>query len=937
MLGSMRAILWRLLHLTRRSESEASLDGELEFHLQMEIEENLRQGMSPAEARRHALIALGGLDHTREAYLQTWGISWLDDMRQDLAYAMRAMAKNPGFAAVGIMVLALGIGANTAIFSIVNAVLFRPLPVRAPEELLYVRSSSQFRGSRYIGPLSSNEFLYLRDRDDIFADVLGMDLFSDSGYSMKITTNGETGLAGCEFVTGNYFSMLGVKPMIGRTFGREEDQDSGFQPVAVIGDGLWKSRFNCDPEILGKTIQVKSVLPGLTAKTFTIIGVMRPEFSGAASPWSRTQVWVPLHQWCALNAVEKPTLDIHHAGFYVMARLKPGVTREQARAAVGMISQQLQRAYYPKDPSWSLTLLDSKPLRLPFESTSKLKPVRLAVALFAVTGMVLLIAAANLTGILMARVLTRRREIAARLALGASRVRIIRQLMTECLLLCLFGGVVGLVLARMLVGLFVSGTPSQFGHLEFSMDVPLDLRVLSFMGLVCASAAMLVGWIPAVQASNTDVVRALASGGVAGSNPTRSHLRHWIVIPQVCLSMILLLVAGIFVRTWLKTETVEVGYDPERLAFIEFQMPVSESLLKELGQAPKTPADRERINTKARVLREQHNLFDRRLFEKAKRTPDLTAVALADSLPLFPTNTYVVEREGFSKEEQFHWISTATVSPSYFQVLDVPLVQGRYFDERDTTLEPRRVAIVSQALARRLWRGRSPLGAYLSRTSPGSTYPPQWLEVVGVVKDVCSPLSEGGPSPCLYLPLGPGSSGARFLVARGSASPGLLVRGLNSAVSETDPAAEIIRCQSMADAIREMLFPRRMAAAILAISGLIGLLLASVGIYGVVSYSVAQRVKEIGIRAALGARKNDVMKLVMGEGIKVTLLGSALGLPLALAAIRIVSHHVVALPAMTWTSLVGIPLFLGAVILLACFIPARRAARVDPMVALKEL
>jgi putative ABC transport system permease protein len=399
----------------------------------------------------------------------------------------------------------------------------------------------------------------------------------------------------------------------------------------------------------------------------------------------------------------------------------------------------------------------------------------------------------------------------------------------------------------------------------------------------------------------------------------------------------LLLMAAVLIKILVQAEFIDAGYDSEHLAFIEYAMPYPRALLEELGRAPKTVADLERIQAKARELREKRNLSDRRLLERARANPDFTAVALTDSLPLNPVHAGIVEREDFYKTKQLRWVSTASVSPDYFQVLGISVLRGRLFDERDIIAEPRRVVIVCEALAGMLWPGQNPIGRYLAFSWPGSTLPPQWLEVVGVVNEVKPPLSGGGPNPFLYVPLGPGSSGAEFLLARGYESPSRLVKGLTASINEANPAVEIVKGQTMSDAIREALYPRRMAGAMLAVSGIIGLLLASVGIYGVVSYSVAQRFKEIGIRAALGARKNNILKLVIGEGVKVAMLGSFLGLPLAIAAIRITSHFVVQFPTIDWMTMIAVPAFLGAVILLACYFPARRAARVDPMVALREL
>jgi putative ABC transport system permease protein len=389
----------------------------------------------------------------------------------------------------------------------------------------------------------------------------------------------------------------------------------------------------------------------------------------------------------------------------------------------------------------------------------------------------------------------------------------------------------------------------------------------------------------------------------------------------------------VFVRTLLKTEFANPGYNPAHVVFFDFELPVP-SILR---QHSKTPSDNQKYAEAAKAFLERRALFNRRLLQKAKSSPDFAAVSMTDCLPFSSVHTYVIARENYPQADQARWISRAAVSLGYFQTVGIPLLHGRYFDERDSVSAPR-AAIVCESMARLLWPGKNPIGEYLSFYWPGSTYPPQWMEVVGVVKEVKPVLSDGGSNPFVYTPIEQQTNHyARSLVAKGSESPAQMIKSLRTAVREADPAAEITRSRTMTEAIGEILYPRRMAFEILAVSGLIGLFLASVGIYGVVSYSVAQRIREIGIRAALGAQKRDIMKLVIGEGIKVSVMGSVLGIVLAFAATRLASSFVVAIPAMDWITFITVPLVLGTVVLLACYIPARSAARVDPMVALREL
>jgi putative ABC transport system permease protein len=830
-------------------------------------------------------------------------------MWQDLRYSIRTLLKNPGFAAVGLLVLALAIAVNTAIFTIVNAVLFRPLPVRAPDELMYL-----YHANPRVVAITYRDFLYLRENSDVFVDMLARLRFSS-----RLTVGGETDQVSGEVVTANYFDLLGVKAMLGRTFVAEDDQASNTEPAVVISHSLWKSRFNSDPGILGKRVE-------LDRRPFTIIGVMGLEFQGISNPWQASQYWVPIAPWHAGNESVKeffPTVD--RVIVLGIGRLKPGVTAAQGRAIIATMGKQLQQAFHPDSrESLSLVLLESRRISLPFDPSGKVVPSRLATALMTVTGIVLLIAAANLAGILMARGVTRRGEIAVRLAFGAPRWRLMRQLFTESILLSMLGGVLGLLLARFLVSLFLTSTPGPFGRMQASLDVPIDIHVLLFTAVICFGAGVLVGLAPALQASKTDLLSSLSGAGIAAPRSVRSRLRHWIVIPQVCLSLVLLLVAGVLVRTLLRVELTDPGYNPNHLVFVDFNLP--------------SPGREHRSSGDFKAWAEKRRLFDRRVLERAKASPEFISAGTALSLPSssISMKSWVVAREGFfSKNPQYRWVSRADVSPGYFKTLEVPLLRGRDFDERDVSASPR-VAIVCDALARWLWPGKDPIGEFLALHEPGSKYAPKWLEVVGVVKEVKPVLSEGGPNPTVYLPVEQGSY-AGAVVARGYGSPAQLIRSLRKAVTDADVTAEISRSGTMTQAIAEIRYPRRMAAAILAVSGLIGLLLACVGIYGVVSYSVAQRIREIGIRAALGAQRRDILKLVIGEGVKVALIGSVLGAILSFAATRIASSYVVAIPAMDWITFIAVLLLLATVILLACYIPARCAARVDPMVALREL
>jgi putative ABC transport system permease protein len=478
------------------------------------------------------------------------------------------------------------------------------------------------------------------------------------------------------------------------------------------------------------------------------------------------------------------------------------------------------------------------------------------------------------------------------------------------------------------VDVFVSAIPTEFGDTwgwtqRASLDVPLDLHVLLFTIAACVGLGILVALTPVREASKTDLLSTLSGASAQTPAYVRSHLRHWVVVPQICFSLLLLLLAGVSVRAILKTALVDPGYRPEQAAFVAFELSPPIRAYRSSEERDAYFARRDKLN--------------QRLIEIGEHSPAVTSFALTDSLPISPLRTFVMTREAFSKGGPHYWVSHSNVTPGYFGALGISLARGRFFEARDR-LDAPKVAIVDERLAMWLWQGQEPVGQYLALHRPDDTRPPEWLEVVGVVKEVHPPLSDGAPNPFVYLPLEQQIHPyALMAVARGRGYDAELIRELRTAVHEADMDAEVLQSRTLADAISGMRGPRRMAATILGVSGFVGLFLASIGLYGVVSYSVAQRVRELGIRAALGADRTDIMVLVMKEGARVAALGSVFGLMLAFAAIRVTSNQLVAIPAMDVATLAIVPLILASVILIACYVPARRAARVDPMIVLRGL
>ena len=864
----------------------------------------------------------------------------LDSIRQDVLYALRGFRRSRGFTLVALLVLTFGIAANTTIFSVVNAVLLRPLPVAQPEHLrfLSVAFSREVKVRGYGLPTTTLE--QLARRTDVFRGVAGF--FSDGAK----LGNGISAirLVG-ERVTPGYFDVLGVHAAFGRTFAPADDLP-GAEPVIVISDRFWRTKLEADPNVLGTTIDLRSPYSyGGTYyrhhRVYTIVGVMPPAFKGISTVWVASDYWVPLRQRASdlveARAEVSGGLDAAAISSYMeglmraiaIARPLPGVSDASMRAAVHAAEQELP------ETAWATahgvrrergTIVTDRSLegRLPFDPTGKVVPERLAVALMLVPMMVVLIAATNLTGILMARGVARRGEIGVRLALGASRGRVARQMITESLLLSLAGAAAAIVLSRALIKVFAAYMPRLGGAGVFnlaavSLDVPLDGRVLLFTILLGIGTGGFVGMTPALQALRTNILDVL--GGTAQAASPRSRFRRWIVVPQICFSLVLLLAAGVLVRALLRAELADRGFDPHGVVYAEVARP-----MRYFGGM--TPEQRQAENA-----RKKAEYLD--LLQQVRTLPGVEIAALANKVVWTnQDNVPVVTRESF-REGQTRWAAGAYVSDGYFEAMTLPIVRGRAFDGNDTASSPP-VAVVSEQLARLLWPDKDALGEYVASPDPAINAAPTWLRVVGIARQVTFAGQEDRPAPFLYVPVAQRPSlPAASIVARARGNAAELLKALPAAIVAAQRDVEVPRARTMTEDIAEVLYPRRLAATVLAMSGLFGLLLSVVGLYGVVSYSAAQRMREIGIRCALGAERRDLLALLLRDAVLALAVAVVLGVGLGFAAVRIVSSMVVALPRLDAATMIAVPLALSAVILAACLRPVRRAARVNPMDVLR--
>jgi predicted permease len=929
--------------LVRRGRAHRELDEELQYHVERETDANIRRGMTPHEARRIALRDLGGVTQTREAVADVRS-TWLDSFRQDVVYAMRGFRRSPGFTFVALVVLAFGIAANTTVFSVINAVLLKPLPVAQPDELRFF--SVMFPGLPIKAHLGApyGTFRQIAQHGDVFSGVAAF-----ATDSAKLGNGTNTSRIVGERVSTGYFDVLGVGAAIGRTLVAADDAPEA-DPVVVISDRFWRTKLDADPNVLGRTLDFRApqTYGGVYLRyhrAYTIVGVMPREFKGISTVWVPADYWVPLRQ----RARDRVAHRAESSGGYsdasrtvvmeqelqatLVARPLPGVSEATVRGVIQAAEREMP------ETAWATAKGDRKERgvivmdrsddgRLPFDPSGKVVPERLAIALMIVPLLVVTIAATNLAGILMARGLARRGEIAIRLALGAGRMRVARQMLTESVLLSLAGTLMALALSRAFVKMFTSYMPrfaGPFNLTALSLDVPLDVRVLFFTVALGIGTGVFVGMTPALQALRTDILGPLAGAANAIAASPRARFGRWIVVPQICLSVVLLLAAGVLIRTLLRAEFGDRGFDPDGVIYADLYRPSRYS-------SAMTPEQRRAEN--ARQKAEYLQLLD-----EVRGLPGIEVAALTNHvLWTNSDNVPVVTRETV-RDRQYQWAAGAEVSNGYFEAMRIPIVRGRAFGVGDTaSSEP--VAIVCERLARALWPDKDALGEFVAVPEPGPKAPPPktWYRIIGIARAIKMAGDEAGSRSFLFRPIEQQPTLlSPSILARGRANAPELMKALPAAIVAAQPDAEVPRARTMNETIADMLYPQRLGAIVLGIAGGFGLLLSIVGLYGVVSYAAARRMRELGIRAALGAERHDLVVLLLRDAVSSLAIAIAAGMALGFAAVRLVSTVVVALPRPDAVTLLTIPLLLSTVILAACLRPVRRAARVNPIDVLRAL
>ena len=901
----MRAEKWlyalplRLKSLFRRERVDQDLDDELRYHVERKTEENIAKGMTAPEARRQALLEIGGLEKRKEECRDTRRVSWLQDLAQDLRYGLRMLRKSPGFTTVAILTLALGIGANTAIFTILDSAALRMLPVPHADQLFAVGQGIQgIKGSirRDVHDddsfVSYSEYRAYANENRVFSGLLAYSAFTET----TLVTNKPQAIMGT-LASCNYFDVLEIRPARGRFFTDSDCRAPGESAVVVLSDSAWRSTFGSDPAIVGKTIT-------LNRTPFRVIGIAPPGFSGTIAVGSA--YWAPLTMVKAFRPADDFLGDNYLSWLAMIGRLKPGVSMQQANADLSVIASSLNSLQAGRVTTVNLSranLLSMPSMRVPMLIVAGL--------LMAAVGLVLMLACANIANLLLARAAGRRKEISVRLTLGASRGRLIRQLLTESLLLAFFGGAAGALASYWSVAalfrLTIAHLPTG-NELAFALPLNSDWRTWSFAFAVSVATACFFGLAPALRSSRVELTAAMKEDGAHSQTETISggRLRSFLVGTQVAVCMVLLLAAGLLLHGLYRAQTVDPGFQMKNVEAVAFDL------------------------SSAGYAQDRAAAFQQRVKERIAALPGVDEVAGATSIPL--ANSH--DLTGFSTPDKSknEEVEYNHVSANFFHVLGIPVLQGRLFTDAEARSGMHSV-VLSQSTARRFFPGQSPIGQTLYGGGEPHSGMVDW-QVIGVVAD--AQVANLGDSHKLYLyePAGAAQqAGLNLLVHTAGASPSI-GKEINTIVGDLDPALSVT-IGPLSDTLEFWREPARVVSVLSVILGAVALLLAAMGIFGMVSYGVSRRVREIGVRVALGADSRGVMWLVIRQAMFPVLAGALAGIILCAAAASIFSAALFGLSPLDPGSFVAMPLFFLGVALLASYIPARAAMRVDPMVALR--
>jgi predicted permease len=891
-------------HLFRRKKYEEELDKELRFHLDQHTSDLIEEGLSPEEARRQARIALGGQAQVKEMCRDTRRTRWLADLVQDLRYGVRVLAKQPGFTVVAVLALALGIGVNTAILSAVNGFVLRPLPaVEKPLELV-VPHWGRKTDARVWGKFSYANYLDLREQNKSFSDLCAWSETSAGISSSESRNSGDSERAEVvwgELVSGNYFDVMGVKPVLGRGFSMEEDRTPNAHPVVVLSHSLWRQRFGADTNVVGKTVY-------LNGQPFTVIGVMPESFLGSAF-YLRKAFWVPLMMAQKFGRRAEWQTDRAYQSFSLYGRLKPNATMAQAEMDLNQVADNLGKLYPKEDADTKIQLTTELDGR--YEGATKIIRYGGFLAL-CISGLVLLLACANVANLMLARAVTRAREIGIRLAIGASRGRIVRQLLTESVLLAGLGGLLGWAFAYWGAGLIKASFPPV--PYPISLDFSPDGYVLKWMLVVSLLTGVIFGLAPAVLASRANLV-AVIKGMVTGPD----HSRRWnprgvLVVVQVTISIVVLICAGLFIRSLGKALETDPGFKTDNLVTMM-------------------------INPRLLAYDEQEtiNRFFPELLQRIEAQPGVRKAAMIDEMPLAVGHTsrgpIVKEGEADPPPNKGVYADCSFVTPGYFETVGTPLLQGRDFTERDNTDAPP-VVIVNQEFARRFYGGEQNGVGKRFRFAQGTPL----MEIIGIAQDGRYRSLYEERQPYMFLPVyqNPRTGMTVLIGAHSAGDLQAVVESARHEIAQLDARLPVYGVMVAEENLTMAFWGPRVAAGMASTFGVLALVLATMGLYSVMTYAVSQRTREIGIRMALGAQVRDVLRLIVRQGMRMVFVGIALGMLGAFALTRVLASLLLGVGATDLFTFAGVAVLLMVVALLACYIPARRAARVDPLIVLRH-
>jgi predicted permease len=894
MMAWIRGVSERLRALFQKGAEEAELEEELRFHLNKEIEKNLRDGMSHGDARRAAYLRFGGVERMKEQVRDARGVRPLEDFFTDVRYAVRTLSKSPGFTAIALVSLALGLGANTAVFSWVNAVAMRDVPLHAPERLVNLYRD---RMSERSDPLNYPDYMeILEGTADVFESVGGFQFtFTQRDESEDVQT------LIVEMVTGNYFPLLGVGAHLGRMILPEDHVAAGSHAVVVLGHGFWGREFGGDASVLGTSMR-------LGGHVYTVVGVAPDEYPGSLRG-IEPDLYAPIMMARQLLPMGgDPVESRGYNSFNGVARLLPGATVAEAAGAMRRMTNSL-RERFPETWQAGDSLVVAAKSDVIFNPAADAVLVPANFVAVGIVGLVLLIACANLASFLLARASDRQGETAVRLAMGATRGRLARQFMTETLLLALLGSVGGVLLAEWLVRLAM-GMTLPF-PIPFSVDLSVDGAVLAFTAVVAVVTGVAVGLVPAVQATRPDLMPTLKDGSGGSAQRRSVRMGHVLVGGQIAVSLVLLVASGLLVRSFQASRHMDMGFGNEPAALVSFLQPVDRFSNAE---------GRENVVT---------------LLGRMRALPEVTHAGVVGNLHLNPVNTMFldVNVDGVAPPpgRSAHPVDFTRVDGGFFAAATVELLEGRVFDERDG-LDGLPVTIINDVLADRFWPGESPLGREVRIEVPG--FPP--VTVVGVTRGTKVRSPGESPRPFLYLSYGQDYTAWVTVVARTRGAAEATTGELFRLVKEEVPGAIVSDLKTMDQHLAVMLIARRISAVLSGGFAVVALLLAVIGLYGVVSYAVARRAPEMGIRMSLGAAPRSVVGLLVAGGMRVVLLGTVAGLALAFTGSRLLAGLLYGVEPFDPATVVGVTVLLLGVALVAAFVPARRASRVDPLKALRS-